>query len=404
MTADGRTGLAMTSFKERVMHVAEFAAARIADAVGADAVLNEGYRVAELGPGLLGGGGLALLFEIMRQSGSRARDWQALTKQCLRAGTSGETPAAGLFTGAAGSLFAAKYIARARGGYDGFIAGLETHVTGALYELTQLRDTAHDHEVDLISGLAGIYVALGAPPLSADLEAARRSIARMVENPDGLLRVITANDTLSPPRVNLGVAHGLPGVVAAYLMGAHDPAVVSRAVEYLIAVSVDGAGSRWPYQAGDGGAARSAWCYGAPGVSAVLCDAACALADDDLVATALRSACTAAAHPLAEKGVRDDALCHGKSGIALTLWVVSRLTGDCAASLQAQDLIAEVADDYRTDLAFGYVREAMDRSVAHDATFLTGTAGIAAAMVTMAGKADPSWLSAFGLRDCRAVS
>src|SRR5262249_34331610 len=122
---------------------------------------------------------------------------------------------------------------------------------------------------------------------------------------------------------NLGLAHGVPGVLG--LLGRVCATGVARgkarslldgAVRWLL--DQDGPGS-FPYWAAPGAAgdtARLAWGYGDPGVAAALAGAAGRVADRAGDAAARGLARRAAERPSEESGVKDAGLCHGSAGLA----------------------------------------------------------------------------------------
>jgi lantibiotic biosynthesis protein len=129
---------------------------------------------------------------------------------------------------------------------------------------------------------------------------------------------------------NLGVAHGIPGILA----------FLARAVQYDVrretATRLLAAGSLWtctqvkvvgreqvrlgcqvdPRAPRAPATFRDAWCYGSPGAAVALLAAARVLGDDRIGACALALARTAAQHDPAHAGVIDASFCHGSSGLA----------------------------------------------------------------------------------------
>jgi lantibiotic modifying enzyme len=130
-----------------------------------------------------------------------------------------------------------------------------------------------------------------------------------------------------PGRVDLGVAHGIAGVIP-FLARAHRLGLAQEtvrplldgAVRWLLAHMVDTAsGPTVPYFVADGaepGPARSAWCYGDPGVAAALLVAARDAGEPAWAAAATGLAVRAAARPPDQTGVVDAGLCHGSAGLA----------------------------------------------------------------------------------------
>src|SRR5437764_6781800 len=129
-----------------------------------------------------------------------------------------------------------------------------------------------------------------------------------------------------PGGVDLGVAHGIAGVIPflarVHRLGLARQAVrplLDGAVRWLLAHMVDaGSGPTVPYFAADGaepGPARSAWCYGDPGVAAALLLAARDAGEPAWAAVATGLAVRAAARPPRQTGLTDAGLCHGSAGL-----------------------------------------------------------------------------------------
>ena len=186
---------------------------------------------------------------------------------------------------------------------------------------------------DVMHGLAGV----GAYCLARlPLPSARHSLERIVVHlanaaredadgvtwayvppPDGSFRF---NEARPEGHVNLGFAHGVPGIVAflaaaetAGVAGSRD--LLEPAVRYLAAQRLpSGAGSAFPafvYDDWESSPARLAWCYGDPGVAVALLAAGEALGDDGALALAREVALGCAGRD-AEV---DATLCHGSAGL-----------------------------------------------------------------------------------------
>ena len=136
--------------------------------------------------------------------------------------------------------------------------------------------------------------------------------------------------------VDLGVAHGVPGPIA--LLGAACAADVASetartllegAVGWLTRDAVrDHTIGYWSSEPPDGAEARTAWCYGAPGVAAALLIAARGADQPAWEHAAIGLARRAAARPLDDTGVVDAGVCHGATGVGLTFARLAQATGD----------------------------------------------------------------------------
>lgn len=206
----------------------------------------------------------------------------------------------------------------------------------ALLGLVSRRPWNADH--DLVSGLVGLGVyALERLPRPLAARCLEQIVERLEE------RATHAGPGLSwwtPPQLlpehqravyhegyfNLGAAHGVPAVVALLALCARAGVAERKARElcangarWLLAnVLPESPGARFPTCVAPGvptQPARSAWCYGDPGVVLCLFIAARAMRDPGLERTALEIAREAARRPAERCGVKDAGLCHGAAGL-----------------------------------------------------------------------------------------
>jgi hypothetical protein len=273
---------------------------------------------------------------------------------------------------------------------------------------------------DLIHGLGGLGVyALSRWPSAM----AAGSLVRVVELLHGRARHDadgvywwTSPGLLLPPRrevhpeggVDLGVAHGIAGLLPllarVQALGLARPTVDSLldgAVRWLFAHTVDTpSGPTVPYFLAPGDVpqpARSAWCYGDPGVAAVLL-----LAADDAHRPEWRSAAVelaqhAAQRPLEETGVTDAGLCHGSAGLAHLYARMYALTGDdylrAAAVRWVEHTLAQVTPVLSPPSTAQRVPE--HPLPWNGPGLLEGAAGVTVALLAAATDAEPVWDSLF---------
>ena len=189
-----------------------------------------------------------------------------------------------------------------------------------------------------------------------------------------------------PAGVDLGVAHGIAGVIPflarVHRLGLAQPAVRSLldgCVNWLLAHLVDTAsGPTVPYYVADGvepGPARSAWCYGDPGVAAALLLAARDVGEPSWAAAATDLAVRAAARPAAQTGVVDAGLCHGSAGLAHLFGLMYQMTAEAALA----------------DAARFWVERTLEQPGCNGPGLLEGTAGVALAMESACTTAEPVW-------------
>jgi lantibiotic biosynthesis protein len=191
---------------------------------------------------------------------------------------------------------------------------------------------------DLINGLTGIGVyALARWPRAVAVQCILGVVEQLARRArhdhDGVYWWTSPSwkgprlDRYQPAGVDLGVAHGIAGVIP-FLARVHRLGLATQtvrplldgAVGWLLAHLVDTAsGPTVPAFVPDGaepGPARSAWCYGDPGVAAALLLAARDAGEPGWAAAATGLAVRAAARPPDQTGVVDAGLCHGSAGLA----------------------------------------------------------------------------------------
>jgi hypothetical protein len=216
----------------------------------------------------------------------------------------------------------------------------------------------------------------------------RLAPARCARSPDGV--------------VDLGVAHGVPGIIgmlAQFVDAGVEPErsrrLLGSAVTWLLNAVPDGRprfGTSWPADPDE--LKRMGWCYGDPGVAGVLLGASRALSSPELeqVALALLAQITA---PLATRGVPDACFCHGAAGLAHIYNVAFQRTGSVQMRAQAMHWLAEVLRIRQPGSGIaGYSFLKVDDEAmrwAADPTLLSGAAGIALVLLAAIEDREPGW-------------
>jgi lantibiotic biosynthesis protein len=211
------------------------------------------------------------------------------------------------------------------------------------------------------------------------------------------------------PDWNLGVAHGMPGVIA--LLGRIAAAgvdgrtritaraLLDKAVAWLLAQELppDAAG-RFAWAVGGDLSrqpARLAWCYGDAGVAAALLVAARAVGEPAWEKVSLRIALHAAARTVAAAGVVDGGLCHGAAGVAHVFHRIYRVTGEKRIGAAARAWFERALAMRKPGQGFGgflaYVPGQGRLGWRGRPGFLTGSAGITLALLAATTHADPAW-------------
>jgi hypothetical protein len=269
---------------------------------------------------------------------------------------------------------------------------------------------------DLVSGLTGlgVYALERLPdPLAADCleqvvnrleELAERSEAGVTWwTPAGLL---PSDQRAQAPHgyANLGVAHGVPGAIAV-LAGAaaagvaveRSRALATRAVSWLLEQRLPEEGTvrfaYWLTPAETPRPARSAWCYGDPGIAAALLSAARCLGEPAWEHEALELAVHAARRPVEESGVTDAGLCHGAAGLGHIFNRLYQSTGEAELASAARFWLGRALELRRPGHGVaGFVADTAGEDPRQwERGFLMGAAGIALALVAAVSEAEPAW-------------
>ncbi len=245
-----------------------------------------------------------------------------------------------------------------------------------------------------VTGL-GVYALERLPSASAD-----RMIAMII----GQLREMAITER---PDVDLGVAHGLPGVVAflgAACLAGH--AAIARpllegAVPWLVSQQLGTSSTGlYPNRVAPGvdrPPARLAWCCGDAGIASALLLASSGTGRDDWRTAALAVARRAAERTFETSGVHDAMLCHGAAGVAHLFNRMFQATGESWLAQASRRWFAQVFRMQRPGSGIaGYQRHADGRAGSGhgwqtDPGLLTGTAGLALALLAAATEIEPEW-------------
>ena len=315
--------------------------------------------------------------------------------------------------------------------YEGFagIGWVYAHLAGRLFDAegdwplapideaiaAHLTSTPWLDDYDLISGLVGFGVyALEQPERPSRTQILDLVVHRLAETAE---RNAGRATWFTPPArlvalqlmqapagfYNLGMAHGVPGVLALLGRVHADGASVAdglldAAVSWTMAQELpSGRESAFPYwQAPDGepSPARLAWCYGDPGVAVALFAAGRAASRADWEADAMRIALRAASRSLESSGIEDAGLCHGAAGLGHIFNRLFQATGDERFAEAARRWLAQ-ALAYRKPgegiggfLALGGNGR---REPDADTGFLTGAAGVGLALLAACTSIEPAW-------------
>lgn len=286
--------------------------------------------------------------------------------------------------------------------------------------IAALEDPTFVPAYDLIDGLAG----LGVYALERGERLSGRRLASLVLDrleatacpqsagiswPSGQITRTAQGKDVAPDETyfNLGLSHGVPGVVAVLARFLAVPELAPRARPLLEGVVEWIRAQRLP--AGMDGAypdfvahdvipepARLAWCYGDPGVAASLFAAARALRRPDVEAFAVDVAHAACRRAFETSAVVDAGFCHGSAGLAHLFHRLHRASGDAECARAGRAWFARLLErtEDRPNIAglatFCFERERGGEYI-EDPAWLTGAAGAGLALLAAVTDLDPVW-------------
>ena len=286
--------------------------------------------------------------------------------------------------------------------------------------LQTLRAASEKSDYDLISGIVGLGVyaleRLPRPAARACLEAIIDLLRQWADRPTTDSKTWHTPADFLPPWQreiapggyhNLGLAHGVPGVIGLLgeivavdaVEGARE--LLEEAVAWLLRqklpTSAEGVFASWISEGREPTPARSAWCYGDPGASIALLVAARATRNADWEREAITIAKKCAGRPVENTGVKDAAICHGAAGLGHIFNRFYQATGAIEFAEAARFWLQRVLDMRREGkgiAGFSYYVPAEvegNERWADSAGFLTGAAGIGLVLLAALEPMEPAW-------------
>jgi lantibiotic modifying enzyme len=207
-------------------------------------------------------------------------------------------------------------------------------------------------------------------------------------------------------RADLGVAHGVAGSIALLgcICGVGIAQTAARslldgAVRWLLAHAIETeSGPTFPLWVAPGiesQPARSAWCYGDPGIAAALLTAARSAGVPEWEQAAVALACRAAERPPSETGVVNACFCHGAAGLAHIYGRMHQATAEPslgrAAAYWLERTLAFV--DLARDNGDAWVQGRWDEEpwTWTGIDLVEGAAGVALVLLAAATSVEPLW-------------
>ncbi|MER5727530.1 lanthionine synthetase C family protein [Streptomyces sp. NPDC002138] len=345
--------------------------------------------------------------------------------------------APGMAGGTAGLALALADFAADDARYAPALASVDAQLAAQIADLPPGHTTAGDgvafDAYDAVAGLSGVLAHLATTPSGRGPggEAVRSAARSLTGELVALSGARTAEGRPSwyvPPRhypldsyretfphgyVNLGLAHGVPGILSALALalsgGDGTPglaAAVRRIADQVVAASFeDPWGRNWPtgIPLDASGAeqptaglrpARATWCYGAPGIACALLNAAEALGDAALRAVAVDAFEAVLRRFDASDGFPSATVCHGAAGLVVMCAEFARRTGSRKAAASLVPLTEHLLTHCDPGLPLG-VQDLEQPGVLLDSPgILTGADGVALALWAVSTSVPARWTRA----------
>lgn len=205
---------------------------------------------------------------------------------------------------------------------------------------------------------------------------------------------------------NLGLAHGIPGIISflgraclVKISADRSYELLQGAVSWLLSQKLNYRRSSFYMGIGKGEEpqlARSAWCYGNPGIAAALLTAARCVKEPQWEAEAIEIGRIAAESPPDEAGVIDPGICHGASGLGHIFNRIFQVTGEASFKHAAQYWFERTIAMRRTarETTGFYAKTLDDDGEAIWTEFpgiLIGAAGISMTFLGAISSIEPDW-------------
>jgi lantibiotic modifying enzyme len=360
-------------------------------------------KVADLpdGRGLDGSSGFALAFKSLADATGDDRYRQA-AHDCLRqAARAVDKPSIGLFSGISGLRAVAALMSVQATQYLRLVGQCDAYVESALPS-PDTATVSSFRDFDVISGWSGARLARSVNAASGS-DRLLSLLEWLMNDDERWCRVhpLRKND---PPENDLGVAHGIAGMLAAVVLTTdplesnHRSVLHRQASNLMLHTMRNGGRVLWPAFAGSHRLVEQrAWCYGTPGIAAALYWVGRRLSDSAIATFALDALAAECVTPPNAWAFWDHALCHGTLGCALIYASVGVASGDRRVLEVADALVKRVLEDIAKNEAacWGLAPEVSTPSLTGE---LVGAAGIALGLLTLGEASDSAWVRLHGLQ------
>lgn len=197
---------------------------------------------------------------------------------------------------------------------------------------------------------------------------------------------------------NLGLAHGVPGIIASLLPALEIPELADKArpliyqgCDWLLTQKLKDSESYFSHLAGEQTHTRLAWCYGDLGIALTLARAGLALKEFRFVEESKKIALHATTRDVSSAMAVDAGLCHGTAGIALMFNRLSKLTNLPECEAAANIWLARTLEKYTKDSLKGLYAFKGKHGYIEETGLLEGYAGIGLCLLALTHD-EPAWV------------
>jgi lantibiotic biosynthesis protein len=338
-----------------------------------------------------GTAGYALAFMALARASGESRFEAAMHDFLRRAARATERPETGLYGGISGLRAVAALAVSIEPRYASLVAQCDAYVDVNLAAAGVQPESFGDY--DLIDGWAGIRLARcvdGPRERDASVEALIWILSD--ETRWRCVHPVRGGEPVN----DLGLAHGMPGMLAALALTLDQPGDARDVLAANAASMVARAFERdgvvwWPYDTNGDEPPRAAWCYGAPGIAASLFATSRLLGDEHLAGFSVRALESLGRAGDAACLIDEANICHGTIGNALAIAGVAAATGSPALHARIERYVLSGLDEIAEN--GGRCMSRAGDGLKYD-TFneLTGSAGVILGLLTLAGAFEGTWL------------
>lgn len=359
--------------------------------------------------------------------------WEAVARRHLRlvAEETHRSPliSPGLFRGSSGMAMVIshfrKHDNRYQKSWEALNDSLATQVFEKHWPREQVKEV-RDADYDIISGASGIlgYLATIKQPDDHIRAAIHKSLEYLIWLAGSEAQQERRRWFLSPEfypapfyqesypdgYFNCGLAHGIPGPLAALAMAWHANYRLPGQREAILVLGQwiiehqlrDPWGTNWPagvpleasYSSEQWSKlppSRDGWCYGPPGIARALWLAGTALNDTTFCQTALEAIESVLRRPVALRAIPSVTFCHGIAGLLTICLRFAHETDNEFVRQHIPVLVQQLLDEFDPCHALGFRDQETADNWVDDPGLLTGAVGVALALLAASTSIEPEW-------------